>query len=84
MNHEVKKKRYKHIILTDKYRLSLQADIPPRVRVVGRVGYVSISEPTGSDNRQLSDKVRTLYEHFDIKPIKFVVQYHVTFKATVY
>jgi len=53
---------YSAIVLSDNYRLSLPAVTPPREWTIGCVGYVNtIRQPTGSDKRNLLDKIMTLY-----------------------
>lgn len=49
------------LISYDSFRLSIPADTPPHVRVVGWGFYVgTINAPTGSCYRQLSDKIMTI------------------------
>jgi hypothetical protein len=53
---------YSAIILSDNYRLSLPAVTSPREWTIGCVGYVNtIRQPTGSDKRNLLDKIMVLY-----------------------
>ena len=53
---------YRINILCDNYRLSLPAATPPHVWAVGwACHFCTINGPTGSGNRQLSDKIMTLY-----------------------
>jgi hypothetical protein len=53
---------YRMIILRDNYRLSLPAATPLHVWAVGwACNFCTINGPTGSGNRQLSDKIMTLY-----------------------